>query len=70
MLATGKGREYVKAIPVKQLLLETDAPPEQGAAYSYEELHDDLNSVAKSIAAIKGPSALETIEQTSRMLLS
>ena len=70
MLATGKGREYVKAIPAKQLLLETDAPPEQGVAYSYEELHADLESVAQSIAAIKGTSALETIEQTSRTLLS
>lgn len=54
MLATGKGREYVKAIPANQLLLETDAPPEQGQRYSFEDLLASLRAVEDGIAAIKG----------------
>lgn len=69
MLATGKGREYVKAIPAERLLLETDAPPEQGQRYSYEELRAELESAAGIIASIKGGQALETIRQNARMLL-
>lgn len=45
MLATGKGREYVKAIPADQLLTETDAPPEQGVPYSFAELRAELERV-------------------------
>ena len=69
MLATGKGREYVKAIPANRLLLETDAPPERDTAYSFAAMQADLESVAQSIASIKGKAALETIEQTARELL-
>ena len=53
MLATGKGREYVKAIPADQLLLETDAPPEQGQRYEFEELLASLRAVEAGIAEIK-----------------
>ncbi|MBR3182574.1 MAG: TatD family hydrolase [Eggerthellaceae bacterium] len=70
MLATGKGREYVKAIPAQQLLLETDAPPQQGQRYSYAELRAELEGAADTIAAIKGESALEIIEQNARTLLA
>ena len=70
MLATGKGREYVKAIPDKQILLETDAPPEQGVPYSFAELRSELESVAASIAAIKGEGVLDTIAETSKALLN
>ena len=70
MLATGKGREYVKAIPAKQLLLETDAPARQGEPYSYAELVAELEKVASDIATLKGESALETIARTSESLLS
>lgn len=69
MLATGKGREYVKAIPAGQLLLETDAPPEQGQRYSYAELRAELESAAAGVAAIKGEEALAVIEQNARNLL-
>lgn len=69
MLATAKGKEYVKAIPANRLLLETDAPPERDTAYSFARIHADLEVVAQSIAAIKGPDVLETIEQTATMLL-
>ena len=69
MLATGKGREYVKAIPAKQILLETDAPPEQGTPYPYADLRANLEHAALEIAAIKGEATLETIARTSEQLL-
>lgn len=70
MLATGKGREYVKAIPEDRLLLETDAPPQQGTPYSYAELKAELERVATAIAAIKGENVLKTIAHTSKSILS
>ena len=54
MLATKRGREYVKAIPRKRLLFETDAPPEQGMPYSYAELRAELERVEAQIRAIRG----------------
>ena len=69
MLATGKGREYVKAIPATRLLLETDAPPSQGDSFAFAELHDLLASAAHGVARIKGESAIETIAETAARLL-
>ena len=69
MLASGKGREYVKAIPPERLLLETDAPPAEGARYSYDELRESLEAAAEAISAIKGERVLETIAATSARLL-
>lgn len=70
MVATAKGREYVKAIPTKQLLLETDAPPGQNVNYSLAELQAELDTVSQAIAAIKGEDALETIDSTFRRLFN
>lgn len=63
MLATGKGREYVKAIPARQLLTETDAPPKQGMAYSFAKLSAQLQETEEAIAQIKGSQALELINR-------
>lgn len=49
MLNTGKGREYVKAIPADRLLLETDAPARRGQTCSFASLHDELLRVAEGI---------------------
>lgn len=70
MLRTGKGREYVKAIPAERLLLETDLPAEQGACCTFEELRGQLQSAAEAIAAIKGAEALPVIADTSEALLA
>ena len=68
MLATGKGREYVKAIPARQLLLETDAPPGRDAPYSWELLRAELADAAAQVAAIKGAAALDTIAANAQEL--
>ena len=70
MVATAKGREYVKAIPAKQLLLETDAPPGQNVDYSLAELQAELDTASQAIAAIKGEDALETIDSTFTRLFA
>lgn len=53
MLATKRGREYARVIPLRQLLLETDAPPGLDSAYSAEALERSLLSTARTIAALK-----------------
>lgn len=70
MVATAKGREYVKAIPAKQLLLETDAPPGQNVDYSLTELCHELDVVSQAISSIKGEDALETIDNTFARLFA
>lgn len=70
MLRTGKGREYVKAIPAERLLLETDLPAEQGDRCTFDELCGQLQSAAEAIAAIKGPETLQVIADTSEALLA
>lgn len=69
MLATGKGREYLKAIPQDQLLLETDAPPGRGVLYSYGELRSALETIAEGVATAKGPESLEVIARSARRLI-
>lgn len=69
-LKTGKGREYVKAIPTARLLLETDYPPNQGDTCPFTALEYELKSAATTIAAIKGPESLAQISETSESLLS
>lgn len=68
-LATRKGREYVKAIPIERLLLETDYPPQRGQTCSYAELREQLEAAADSISAIKGVEATNIMASTSESLL-
>lgn len=68
-LATRKGREYVKAVPIAQLLLETDWPPATGYEGSADEWIADLRRAAEGIAALRGEDALERITESSRRLL-
>ena len=71
MLATRRGREYARQIPVTRLLLETDLPssPEDGRTFSALEAGAQLRSAADTLASIRGPEALRTIAATSRELL-
>lgn len=70
MLATGKGREYVKAIPANRILLETDAPPQQGQLYSYGALRAELDSTLLAIAGIKGETAVDAIMSNPQSLFA
>lgn len=57
MLATKRGREYARQIPLNRLLLETDAPAEPDAETSARQLIDSLIRASEIIAALKNCSA-------------
>lgn len=61
MLATKRGREYVRQIPLDRLLLETDAPFDQQSNTSAQQLVASLKSTSRHIAELKNYAA-ENIE--------
>lgn len=63
MLATKRGREYARQIPLDRLLLETDAPAEPQADASARQLITSLKSASLYIAELKN-CAEESVEST------
>lgn len=61
MLATKRGREYARQIPLDRLLLETDAPFDQQSNTSAQQLVASLKSTSRHIAELKNYAA-ESIE--------
>ena len=57
MLATKRGREYARQIPLNHLLLETDAPAEPDAEASARQLVDSLIRTSEIIATLKDCAA-------------
>ena len=57
MLATKRGREYARQIPLNRLLLETDAPTEPGTEISARQIADSLIRTSEIIAALKNCAA-------------
>ena len=57
MLATKRGREYARQIPLDRLLLETDAPAEPQTDASAQQLADSLIRTSEIIAALKNCAA-------------
>lgn len=53
MLATKRGREYVRQIPLDRLLLETDAPAETNTETSAQSLIRSLTWTSERIASLK-----------------
>lgn len=53
MLATKRGREYARQIPLDRLLLETDAPAEANTETSARQLADSLARASKVITQLK-----------------
>ena len=63
MLASKRGREYARQIPLDRLLLETDAPAQPQADASAQQLITSLKSVSRRIAELKN-CAEESVEST------
>ena len=63
MLATKRGREYARQIPLDRLLLATDAPAEPQADASARQLITSLKSASLHIAELKN-CAEESVEST------
>ncbi len=57
MLATKRGREYTRQIPLDRLLLETDAPTEPQADTSAQQLITSLKSVSRHLSELKNCAA-------------
>ena len=57
MLATKRGRENARQIPLNRLLLETDAPAEPDAKTSARQLVDSLIRTSEIIATLKDCAA-------------
>ena len=57
MLATKRGREYARQIPLNRLLLETDAPAEPDAKTSALQIVDSLIRTSEIIATLKDCAA-------------
>ena len=53
MLATKRGREYARQIPLNRLLLETDAPAEANTETSAQSLIKSLTRTSMRIASLK-----------------
>lgn len=70
MLNTKRGREYAKAIPAGQLLVETDLPEEAEDGAGADALEatcaqyaSALDSAYEQLVALRGPNILSAIEQ-------
>ncbi len=82
MAHSRRGREYIKLIPIENLLLETDYPPTgDGATYDpatneprvdlrFEQIREALKDAAAVVEERKGTEALFEIEAIARRLLS
>lgn len=57
MLASKRGREYVRQIPLDRLLLETDAPAEANAETSAQSLIKSLTRTSMRIASLNNCDA-------------
>ena len=57
MLATKRGREYARQIPLDRLLLETDAPAEPNIETSAQSLIKSLTRTSMRIASLKNCDA-------------
>ena len=71
MLATKRGREYARQIPLDRLLLETDAPAEPQADASARRLITSLKSASLHIAELKNcvvESAESIVLENSRFI--
>lgn len=72
MLATKRGRAYVRALPADRLLVETDAPAREGEPFSFDAWHDGVKAAVEALAAARGqdPHALrERLAETSARIL-
>lgn len=71
LLATKRGRAYVRAIPDSRLLLETDLPAHAGEAFSADRWLDALEGALHALADARGESpdaVAATVAQTSERL--
>lgn len=73
MLKTKRGRAYARAIPARQLLLETDAPPRADTPWSAQTWRSELEEALRMLAETREENARDlaaTLAQNSAHLLA
>lgn len=73
MLKTKRGRAYARAIPARQLLLETDAPPRADTPWSARTWRSELEEALRMLAEVRAENARDlaaTLAQNSTRLLA
>lgn len=69
MIASKKGHEYVRQIPVERLLLESDLPSHLQKEIAAQQIIASLSKTSDEISAIKGTDCTEAINRTALRLL-
>lgn len=70
MLATRRGRAYVRAIPADRLLLETDLPARAGMPFGYSQIEGALQRTRILLGRIGGQERARAVLQNSREVFS
>lgn len=70
MLATKRGRQYVRLIPLEKLLLETDLPETPRSGITPAEWVGALEEAARTLAEIRQQPLTPTLTATSQELLA
>ena len=70
MARTKRGRAYIAAIPADQLLLETDAPRENGAAVTFAAHQESLQAACQAIAEAHGNEAVAIVQCNAQAILA
>lgn len=69
MMATGRGREYAKAMPLSRMLLETDLPSRAGEACTYARMSASLDACLSAVERARGMQCGAAILENSLRLL-
>lgn len=69
MLSTRRGREYARVLPADRLLLETDLPPEDDAAFSLDAWEADVREALSQLESIRGEAIGSQLARTSARLI-
>lgn len=73
MLSSKRGREYAKAIPAQQLLIETDLPEEKPEG-AFEEVCNEylaaLEQVCNLLAELRGPEILDAVTENAMRIFA
>lgn len=70
MLATRRGRAYVRAMPADRLLLETDLPAQEGMPFGYSQIEGALQRTLALLDRIGGRNRARAVLQNSRDVFS
>lgn len=68
MLATRRGREYARQLPLDRLLVETDLPSAAGQMLEYHSYENQIGDTYEQLARLHGPEARDAIDRTARGL--